>query len=93
MAYSSTNGPVLLTQPVGKGIAPALWGYASTHTVAAVAASSFFSNGAALGMKAGDHIMVTELTTANAYTAFGRGVVTTVTAGAGATVVFTATST
>lgn len=102
MAYSSTtfgvNYPALLVQKVSPGPASAagggsIWAYTSTHTIAAVAASSFFSNGAMLGMKTADAVNVTEVTTAGAYTAHGVGRVTVVTAGAGATVVFAATST
>lgn len=90
MAYSSTNGPAIISQTFGSGTN--LWAYKSTHTVAAVAASSFFSNGYDLSMKAGDPIYVTQVTTANAYTAHAWGAVSAVTSGAGATVVFTATS-
>lgn len=102
MAYSSTtfgtNYPRLLAyvtaQPstllAGGG---SLWSYTSTHTIAAVAASGFFSNGAALGMKVADAINVTEVTTAGAYTAHAAARVTSVTASSAATVVFSATST
>ena len=102
MAYSSTtfgtNYPRLLAyvtaQPsslsAGGG---SLWSYTSTHTAAAVAATSFFSNGAALGMKVADAVNVTEVTTAGAYTAHATARVSSVTAGAGATVVFAGTST
>lgn len=92
MAYSSTNGPAMVSQRFGGGIG-ASWVYSSTHTIAATAATSFFSNGAALGMKVGDGIRAVELTTAGAFTAFANGIVSSVTAGAGATVVFAATST
>lgn len=91
MAYSSTNGPAMTSQRFGGGMAD--WTYRSTHTVAATAATSFFSNGAALGMKTGDGIRTVELTTAGVFTAFANGMVTVVTAGAGATVVYAATST
>lgn len=91
MAYSSTNGPAMTSQRFGGGMAD--WTYASTHTAAAVAASSFISNGAALGMKAGDGFRSVQLTTAGAFTAFANGIVSSVTPGAGATVTFAATST
>jgi hypothetical protein len=98
MAYNSTtfgDNPAFLTVPkLGGGpLGGAVWGYTSTHTMAAVAASSFFSDGARLGMKPGDVINATQVTTAFAWTAHATGRVTVVTAGAGATVVFAATST
>ena len=102
MAYSSTtfgtNYPSLLVQKVAPGPASAagggsIWAYTSTHTIAAVAASGFFANGHALGMKVADTVNVTEVTTAGAYTAHGVGRVTSVTASSAATVVFSATST
>ena len=92
MAYSSTNGPAMISQRFGGG-GGASWVYSSTHTIGAVAATSFFSNGAQLGLKVNDGIRVVQTTTAGAFTAFANGIVTTVTAGAGATVVFAATST
>jgi hypothetical protein len=92
MAYSSTNGPALISQRFGGG-GGGEWSYLSTHTAAAVAASGFFTNGAALGMKVGDGIRSVQLTTAGAYTAFANGIVTSVTASSAATVVFSATST
>lgn len=95
MAYSSTNPPVLVSQPFGSR-AGGLWTYLSSHDVASVAASSFFSNGYSLGMQSGDFIGVVQMSSnggAGAYTAHALGIVTTVTSGAGATVVFTATST
>jgi len=91
MAYSSTNPPINIAQSFGSG--PQYWVYKSTHTAAATAASSFVSNGFDLGMSVGDSFRNVELTTAGAYTAFADGCVTTVTSGAGATVVFSATST
>lgn len=91
MAYSSTNPPHLIAQTFGTG--PGYWVYKSTHTAAATAASSFISDGFDLGMKVGDSFRNIEVTTAGAFTAFADGCVTTVTSGAGATVVFAATST
>jgi len=70
-----------------------MWGYSSTHTLAAVAASSFFSNGHALGLKIGDGVYTVTLSTAGAFTDFGLGAVNAVTTGAGATVTYAATST
>jgi hypothetical protein len=70
-----------------------MWGYSSTHTLATVAGSSFFSNGHSLGLKVGDGLFTVTLTTAGAYTDFGLGVISTVTTGAGATATYLATST
>jgi hypothetical protein len=98
MAYSSTtfgdNGAFLLVPKVAGGpLGGSLWGYNSTHTIAAVAASGFFSDGARLGMKVGDVVHVTQLTTAYAYLAHAQARVSAVTASSAATVVFAATST
>lgn len=94
MAYSSTNPPVMVWGGFG-GSPMRGFAYASTHTVAAVAASSFFSDGYARGMRPGDRVYVNQMTTASppAYTAHATGVVSASSSGAGATVVFTATST
>lgn len=86
MAYSTTNPPGLMTQPVG-GISGAIWNYRTTETVSAVTASSFFSNGAALGMKAGDVVSIVSVSTAAAFVDSAMASVSAVTAGAGATVV------
>lgn len=91
MAYSSTNGPAMISQRFGGG--GASWVYNSTHTIGAVAAAGFISNGSALGLKVGDGIRVIQSTTAGAYTAFANGVVSSVTASSAATIVFAATST
>lgn len=93
MAYSSTNPPVLLTPGSFGGQTTRVYGYKSTHTAAAVAASSFFSNGYALGMRIGDFLHSVEVTTAGAFTAFAVGCVSAQTTGAGVTVTFAATST
>jgi hypothetical protein len=86
MAYSSTNPPALVTQRIGGG--PALWLYTSTHTAAEAAASSFFSNGHALGMRAGDFLWGNQ----GSSTAHYQGFVTAVTSSAGATILTVATS-
>ena len=93
MAYSTTGGlPVLIAGGFG-GSPMRLWAYESTHTIGAVAATSFISNGYGLGMRIGDRVFVNEVTTAGAYTAHATGVVSSQTTGAGVTLVFTATST
>jgi hypothetical protein len=92
VSYSSTLPPFNLAPRVGGGPGN-LWGYNSSDSVATVAGSSYFSNGAALGLKVGDRMHVVQLSTAGAFTAHGFGVVSAVTAGAGASVTFAATST
>lgn len=93
MAYSSTGNPAyLLVSRVG-GARGAVWGYTSNDSIASVAASGYVANGAALGMKVGDIVHVTQLSTADAYTAHATGRVSSVTASSAATVVFAATST
>lgn len=93
MAYSSTNPPCLMTSGSFGGQSLRMWGYKSTHTLAEVAASSFFSNGHALGLKVGDGLFTVTVSTAGAYTDFGLGVISSVSTGAGATATYLATST
>lgn len=57
MAYSTSNPPVCLAQPVG-GAGPSLWHYSSADSVATVTAAGYFSNGDALGMKVGDFVLI-----------------------------------
>ena len=93
MAYSST-GPVPMMIAGNFGGSPMrMFVYESTHTVAAVAGSSFVSNGYSLGMRVGDIVHVNEVTTAGALTGFATGRVSSQTTGAGVTIVFAATST
>ena len=91
MAYISTsNPPVQWTQAFGGLVKE--WAYRSTDGTVTVAGSSYFSNGHALGMKAGDGIYVVQVGTASSFVAFARGAVTVVTTGAGASITFVATS-
>lgn len=92
MAYSSTLPPVMIAGGFG-GSPMRMFVYESTHTVAAVAASSFISDGYARGMRLGDIVFVNELTTGGALTGFAVGRVSSQTTGSGVSVVFAATST
>lgn len=56
MSYATTNPPVMIAPRMGAG--PALWIYNSTDVHTDVDAADYFSNGAALGMKVGDHVIV-----------------------------------
>lgn len=58
MAYSTSNPPAKLIDKIGGG--GALWYYASADAAATVAAANYFTNGLALGMKAGDVVHVVE---------------------------------
>ena len=60
MAYATTNPPSLVSQRIGDG--PALWIYSSADVDSAVNASDYFSDGIALGMRVGDHVLVTDTT-------------------------------
>lgn len=91
MAYSSTNGPALISQTFGTG--PGFWVYKHTDDIASVAASGYFSDGYELGMKIGDAVHAVELSTAGAFVGFAPGCVTAVSSASGATVSFAATST
>jgi lipid-binding SYLF domain-containing protein len=77
----------MLTQRIGGG-GVALWAYKSSDAVTSVVGSSYFSNGAALGMKVGDVVMV--LNTSSSLSSLTN--VSAVTAGAGATVTAVFTS-
>lgn len=90
MAYSSTNPPHLLVASVGNRT-PNLWGYSgSTESVAQIAASGFFANGHALGMKVRDFVLVSATTGS---TTFGVGYVHSVAASSAASVTFAAGTT
>lgn len=55
MVYATSNPPVLVSQPIA-GVR--YWYYASTDDAATVDADGYFTNGWALGMRAGDWILV-----------------------------------
>lgn len=81
MAYATTNPPVQVASAFGGG--PALWMYNSTDVHTDVDATDYFSNGAALGMKVGDMMLVGKTSTTIGATLH---YVTTVTAGGAATI-------
>lgn len=81
MAYSATLPPAMVAQSVGA--APALWLYASEDIHTAVDETGYFTNGAALGMRVNDVVIVVKTTATIGATVH---VVTTVTAGGAATV-------
>ena len=81
MAYAATNPPALVTQSVGA--APALWLYVSEDVHTDVDASGYFTNGAALGMRVNDVMIVVKSTATIGATLHS---VTTVTAGGAATI-------
>lgn len=57
MAYATSNPPICLVPGPGGG-GPALWVYNSTDVHTDVDASGYFTNGDALGMNVGDHVLV-----------------------------------
>lgn len=61
MAYSTSNPPKCLVPGVGGG--PAIWVYQSTDAHGVVATGPYFTNGGALGMKAGDIVFVQDTDT------------------------------
>ena len=82
MAYDATVAqPLLVAQPIGAG--PALWMYASADVHTDVDATDYFANGAALGMRVNDVVIVTKTTATIGCTIH---TVTVVTAGGAATV-------
>lgn len=81
MAYATSNPPSMIAQTVGA--APALWLYASTDVHTDVDATDYFSDGAALGMRVNDVVIVVKTSATIGATLH---VVTAVTAGGAATV-------
>ncbi len=84
MAYLTSNPPSLVAQRIGDG--PALWIYSSTAVDSATNAADYYSDGAALGMRVGDHVLVTDTTTPKT----SMHGVTAVTVGGAATTGFSA---
>ncbi|RWF78990.1 MAG: hypothetical protein EOS26_03215 [Mesorhizobium sp.] len=80
MAYVTTNPPVRIAGAIAS---PSLWVYNSADVHTDVDAADYFSNGAALGMKVGDHMIVGKTTATIGSTLH---YVTTVTAGGAATI-------
>jgi hypothetical protein len=81
MAYATSNPPVQIASAFGGG--PSLWIYNSTDVHTDVDAADYFSNGSALGMKVGDHVIVGKTSATIGSTLH---YVQTVTAGGAATV-------
>ena len=92
MAYSSTNPPALVSQGFG-GKPFRVFAYKSTHTAADVAATSFFANGVQLGMRVGDVLTNSGVSSGSTYVGHNEGRVSAVTSTGGATVVFASSST
>lgn len=82
MAYATTNPPKLLAPGMGSG-GPSLWTYVSTDVHTDVDAADYFSDGAALGLRVGDAMLVGK---SSATIGFTIHYVQTVTAGGAATV-------
>jgi len=81
MSYATTNPPQKLAGNGPAGIQ--LWAYNSTDVHTDVDAADYFTNGAALGMRVGDHVIVGKTSATIGSTLH---YVTTVTAGGAATV-------
>ena len=89
MAYSTTAPPHLMIGSVGNRV-PNLWGYRSTDTVATAAASGYITNAVALGMRVGDFIMISDVSSSTALVSLG--ILTAVSTG-GSTIRATLTAT
>lgn len=61
MAYVTTNPPQIIGSRIGAR--PAMWTYESADVDSAVNATDYFTNGADLGMAAGDMVYVYDTTT------------------------------
>jgi len=81
MTYAVSNPPVCVTPRMGSG--PALWIYNSTDAHGTVVGAGYFTNGAALGLKVGDHMVVGKTGATEASTIH---YVSAVTAGGAATI-------
>lgn len=64
MAYATTNPPKLLVK--GVGTAPSLWSYSSTDAHTDVDAAGYFTDGANLGLRVGDVMIVVDTDSATA---------------------------
>jgi hypothetical protein len=82
MAYSTSNPPSLVAQRVGAS-SGALWIYSDGDPIATITGANYISNGDALGMEAGDSVVVVNATNHATYYA----TVSAVTAGGAATLV------
>lgn len=60
MAYSTSTPPRLFTQGI---TGAAIWYYESADAIATVNTAAYVSNGAALGMKVGDTVIVRDTAT------------------------------
>jgi hypothetical protein len=63
MTYSTSNPPQLLSQGIGFATGLRVWAYASADASTVVDGDAYFSNGDALGMKAGDLVLVNDTDT------------------------------
>ncbi len=106
MAYSTANRPFLILPAVGGGFAGTvvgaggagssdcggnLWAYRSTDAAGTVAGANYFTDGFKLGMRKGDIVFITQVSTAFAIATGGLsiGAVSAVTASSAATVTVT----
>lgn len=62
MAYATTNPPTLRSQAISGSRE---WVYSTTDDIGVVNTSNYFSNGFDLGMKAGDTVAFTKVTSAS----------------------------
>jgi hypothetical protein len=71
--YSTASPPQLLIAPLS-GTGPAIWTYTSVDNATTVDAPGYFTNAAALGIKAGDFIYVLDSDASPPLTTFHRAV-------------------
>ena len=82
MAYSTSNPPALVSQRVGAS-SGAIWVYSDGDSIGTITGAGYFTDGDALGMVAGDIVVIINTTNHSAKYA----TVSSVTAGGAATVV------
>jgi hypothetical protein len=93
MPYDPTNNPPVMFGSGFGGKPFRQFAYKSSDTTVTVAGSGYFSDGKLRGMRVGDVVTVTVLTTLGAWSAHNEGRVTAVSTAGAATVVFATSST
>ena len=90
MAYSTSNPPASISQPLTRGTStftgnkPQVWLYSSTNLTTDLTASGFFSDGYTLGMRPGDLVLGSQYTSAGSSAITFQGTIASVTTGGAA---------
>lgn len=84
MAYSTSNPPAAIAQPLTRGSTaygskPNVWLYSSTNLTTDLTAANFFTDGYYLGMRPGDIVMGSQYTSAGSSAISFQGTISSVT--------------